>query len=80
MYLLIQQNCNYMPPRFVDAKLRFVSPSFDSPLTDIVIALDHLRKLRLVGDTPVAVFHQLKDIFHMLESLGSDRRQPHHAG
>jgi len=67
-----------MPPRFVDSKLRIVSPSFDSPLTDIVIALDHLRKLRLVGDTPAAVFHQLKDIFHMLESLGSARIEGNH--
>src|SRR5574343_378669 len=67
-----------MLPRFVDSPLRIVSPSFDSPLTDIVIALDHLRKLRLVGDTPAAVFHQLKTIFHMLESLGSARIEGNH--
>lgn len=67
-----------MPPRFVDSPLRIVSPSFDSPLTDVVIALDHLRRLQLAGNTPVAVFHQLKDIFHMLESLGSARIEGNH--
>lgn len=67
-----------MSPRFVDSKLRIISPSFDSPLTDIVIALDHLRRLKLAGDTPAAVFHQLKDIFHMLESLGSARIEGNH--
>lgn len=67
-----------MTPRFVDAPLRIVSPSFDSPLTDVVIELDHLRRLRLAGNTPKAVFHQLKDIFHMLESLGSARIEGNH--
>jgi Fic family protein len=67
-----------MNPRFVDSPLRIVSPSFDSPLTDVVIALDHLRRLRLAGNTPTAVFHQLKDIFHMLESLGSARIEGNH--
>ena len=67
-----------MSPSFVDTPLRIVSPSFDSPLTDVVIALDHLRRLRLIGNTPPAVFHQLKDIFHMLESLGSARIEGNH--
>lgn len=67
-----------MTPRFVDSPLRIVSPSFDSPLTDVVIELDHLRRLRLAGNTPAAVFHQLKDIFHMLESLGSARIEGNH--
>ena len=67
-----------MPPRFVESPLRIVSPSFDSPLTDVVIALDHLRRLSLAGNTPPAIFHQLKDIFHMLESLGSARIEGNH--
>ena len=40
--------------------------------------LEHLRKLRLGGDTPAAVFFQLKNIFHMLESLGSARIEGNH--
>jgi Fic family protein len=53
--------------------LRLVSPSFDSPLTDTLIELNHLRKLRLQGATAPWIFFQLKDIFHILESVGSAR-------
>ena len=53
--------------------LRLVSPSFDSPLTDTLIELNHLRKLRLQGTTAPWIFFQLKDIFHILESVGSAR-------
>lgn len=54
-------------------KLRLVSPSFDSPLTDTLIELNHLRKLRLQGSTAPWIFFQLKNIFHILESVGSAR-------
>lgn len=67
-----------MAHRFVDSPLRLISPGFDSPLTDAVIELDHLRRLRLAGDTPPAVFVQLKEIFHTLESLGSARIEGNH--
>lgn len=53
--------------------LRIVSPSFDSPLTDTLMELNHLRKLRLRGTTAPWTFFQLKHIFHMLESIGSAR-------
>jgi len=35
--------------------------------------LNHLRKLRLVGTTAPWIFFQLKEIFHLLESIGSAR-------
>jgi Fic family protein len=53
--------------------LRVVSPSFDSQLTDTLIELDHLRKLKLQGSTEPWMFFQLKNIFHILESVGSAR-------
>lgn len=53
--------------------LKLVSPSFDSPLTDTLIELNHLRKLRLQGTTAPWIFFQLKDIFHILESVDSAR-------
>lgn len=53
--------------------LKLIEPSFGSRLTDLVIELDYLRKKQLGGTTPPLVFFQLKDIFHMLESLGSAR-------
>lgn len=57
----------------MNKKLRLVSPSFDSPLTDALMELNHLRRLRLWGITTPCIFFQLKQIFHMLESIGSAR-------
>jgi len=53
--------------------LRVVEPSFASDLTDSIINLEHLRKKRLGGTTHPAIFFQLKNVFHLLESIGSAR-------
>ena len=53
--------------------LTLVEPAFDSPLTDLIIDLNHLRKKRLDGTTPSQVFFNFKSIFHTLESIGSAR-------
>lgn len=58
--------------------LSLLKPDFDSPLVDVLTALEHLRRLHLAGTTPVPVFFQLKNIFHMLESLGSARIEGNH--
>lgn len=60
-------------PQFKHYDLQLIDPSFDSPLTDLIIDLNHLRKKRLGGTTPPPVFFNLKSIFHMLESIGSAR-------
>lgn len=62
-----------MTAAFKHFDLKLIEPSFDSRLTDLVIELDHLRKRELKGTTHPLVFFQLKDLFHMLESLGSAR-------
>lgn len=54
-------------------KVELVTPSFDSPVTDLIIELDHLRRNRLTGSTVAPIFFQLKEIFHLLESLESAR-------
>lgn len=59
-------------------KLELLTPSFDSTLLDAVLGLEHLRHLRLSGTTPPPIFFQLKNIFHMLESLGSARIEGNH--
>jgi Fic family protein len=56
-----------------ELSLRIVSPNFDSCLTGTLIELDHLRKLKLYGSTEPWMFFQLKNIFHILESVGSAR-------
>lgn len=47
--------------------------SFDSPLTDLVIRLDHLRTKEVGGTTPIPIFLDLKRLFHILESVQSAR-------
>ncbi|HDH49960.1 MAG TPA: hypothetical protein ENH04_00995, partial [Nitrospirae bacterium] len=54
-------------------KLRIVEPSFDSPLTSVIIDLEKLRDNRLDSKTHPGIFFQIKHIFQLLESLGSAR-------
>ena len=60
-------------PKFVHYDLKLTEPSFGSPLTDLIIELDYLRKKRFGGSTHPMVIFQLKHIFHTLESIGSAR-------
>ena len=60
-------------PVFNHFDLMLVRPTFDSNLTDTVMELNHLRKLQLGGTTAPWIFFQLKEIFHLLESVGSAR-------
>ena len=62
-----------MSPMFRYHDLRLLNPSLDSPLMDVMLELEHLRKSRISGTTPGIIFFQLKKIFHLLESLGSAR-------
>ena len=65
-------------PTFNHHHLALINPAFDSPLVDVLTGLEHLRRLQLRGTTPVPVFYQIKQIFHMLESLGSARIEGNH--
>jgi Fic family protein len=60
-------------PEFKHYDLSLIEPNFSSPLTDLIIELDHLKRRTLTGTTHPRVFFQLKRVFHMLESLGSAR-------
>ncbi len=65
-------------PQFNYFALGLLNPSFDSPLVDALTELELLRHLRLETDVHPLLFAQLKDIFHMLESLGSTRIEGNH--
>ena len=67
-----------MSAEFKHFDLKIVEPSFDSPLTDLIIDLDYLRKKPLSGSTHPRVFFQLKSIFHTMESIGSARIEGNH--
>ncbi|MGQ0801638.1 MAG: Fic family protein [Pseudomarimonas sp.] len=63
---------------FVHHDLRLLDPAFSSPLLDVLTDLEHLRRLELQGTTPFPVFAQLKQVFHLLESLASARIEGNH--
>lgn len=65
-------------PVFNHHELALLKPAFDSPLVDVLTELEHLRRLVLKGTTPAPIFFQLKNIFHILESLGSARIEGNH--
>jgi Fic family protein len=48
-------------------------PSWGSDLANIILDLEKLRTKQLGGNVPPYIFFQLKDIFHILETLGSAR-------
>ncbi len=53
--------------------LQLLNPSFDTKVASLIIDLNILREKQLGGSTPPEVFFQLKRLFHMLESLSSNR-------
>lgn len=62
-----------MTPKFRHYDLGLVKPDFDSSLTQLILELDILRNKMLRGSTHPVIFFQLKNIFHIFESLGSTR-------
>ncbi|MEO6281614.1 Fic family protein [Roseateles sp.] len=65
-------------PQFIPHDLRLLNPSFSSPLLDVLTDLEHLRRLEMKPSTPAPVFSQLKQVFHLLESLASARIEGNH--
>ncbi len=54
-------------------EIKIPDPSWGSELANIILDLEKLRTKKLGGDVPPYIFFQLKDIFHILETLGSAR-------
>lgn len=54
-------------------KIRIPDPAWGSDLTRIILELEKLRTKRLTGAVPAHIFFQLKNIFQILETLGSAR-------
>ena len=65
-------------PQFLHHDLHLLNPRFDSPLLDVLTDLEHMRRLEIRGSTPPPVFMQLKEVFHLLESLASARIEGNH--
>lgn len=56
-----------------DFKLRIPKISFDSPITSTIFDLEELRYTNFSVFQSNRIFFELKNIFHMLESIGSSR-------
>jgi Fic family protein len=54
-------------------KIIIPDPSWGSNLANVILDLERLRTKQLGGDVPSYIFFQLKEIFHILETLGSAR-------
>jgi len=49
------------------------NPLWGSSLANVILSLEKLRSKELMGEAPPYIFFQLKNIFHILETLGSAR-------
>lgn len=54
-------------------KIIIPKPSFDSKIVKNILQLEKLRYQKLQGQLPPYIFFQLKEIFQLLETLGSAR-------
>jgi len=64
--------------KFKDIPLELYDPKWGSQLANAVIELEKLRVKKLGGPVPPYIFFQIKDIFQILESLGSARIEGNH--
>lgn len=58
--------------------LKIIDPHYSSSLTDLILELEHLRRKTISGSTPAPTFLELKEIFHLLESIASARIEGNH--
>ncbi len=70
MHIFVYDNDNY---KAMTENIKLFKPDFDSPLSTLILELEHLRRLRIASTTHPKVFLQLKRLFHILESVGSAR-------
>jgi len=63
---------------FKDIPLKIYEPTWGSHLAGTIVELEKLRVKELGGPVPPYIFFQLKDIFQMMESLGSARIEGNH--
>jgi len=67
-----------MTAQFKHYDLKIVTPDFDSSLTSVIVELEKLRDKHLISTVHPKIFFQLKDFFHLMESLGSARIEGNH--
>ncbi len=63
---------------FKEIPLKIYEPAWGSELASTIVELEKLRVKELGGPVPPYIFFQLKNIFQMMESLGSARIEGNH--
>ena len=63
---------------FKDIPLQLYQPKWNSKLAKTIVELERLREKKLWGTVPPYIFFQLKNIFQIMESLGSARIEGNH--
>lgn len=63
---------------FKNIPLKIYEPAWGGKLATTILELEKLRVKKLGGPVPPYIFFQLKDIFQMMESLGSARIEGNH--
>ena len=58
--------------------LRLITPSFDSRIVPLILALEELRKKRVELTTHPELFQGVKRLFHIVESVASARIEGNH--
>lgn len=53
--------------------IRLPKVDFDMPITDLIMELEKLRYKIVRGTTPPYIFYQIRNVFQMIESIGSSR-------
>jgi Fic family protein len=56
-----------------EMQINIPNPDWGSTLANVILNLEKLRSKKLFGEVPPYIFFQLKNIFHILETLGSAR-------
>lgn len=69
---------NVNKAKFKHTPLKLYDPKWNSKLANTIIQLEKLRVKKIIGPVPSYIFFQLKNIFQLLESLGSARIEGNH--
>jgi Fic family protein len=56
-----------------DLQIKIPDPKWGSTLANVILDLEKLRSKQLIGEVPPHIFFQLKEIFQLLETIGSAR-------
>ena len=70
---LKNQTIEFQKVKFMTSEITLPSPPWNSEIVRIILDLEKLRQRRLYFEVPYHIFSQLKNIFQLLETLGSAR-------